>query len=169
MTQKNVVEILAFHRSNSESIDEVLLDKFMASLERALFSPEFEVFQMDFFAGICDQFDENIDENKLEYTAYFRQYVSECEKYIFAHIFDELGRSSDDDNFRAKFFKQNDDEQCHDFDVQFFVNLIQTCGYSVNGQLSDFVDSLTDFAVFRDEVLAHKRDTQNFLLIGVKL
>lgn len=127
-----------------ESGDEVLLvnsdqsdleyDTTVALLEGILINDEFDYVQMEFFQQHCDQFEFG-DENRLEYTDVYRQYIQLIEDFIVS---------------RLKAIKP-------DFDMAKFLSMMNQHKDELNGEVFDILLSLSDFLLFKENILDFKQ------------
>ncbi|KAJ3314650.1 ADP-ribosylation factor-like protein 2-binding protein [Boothiomyces sp. JEL0838] len=122
-------------------------DTVIGELEEILMDEEFLEFQHSFFNKYSHIFTDD-EENKLEYTDIFEKYTAHVEKYIAQRLTANL-----------KWFKME----------EFLEQLKERSSKELEGDVFELLESLGDFNVFKEMMLAHKleKNRQHIDLSGL--
>merc|ERR1739848_777262 len=110
-------------------------DKVIGALEEVVLDDKFSTAQQDFLDKYCEIFEDS-EENKLEYTECFTAYESLGEILLVNGLKERLGDEFDMGRFLKK-VKDNYDRLPYD--------------------LTDMLESFTDFLAFKQLMLDHKK------------
>lgn len=105
----------------------------MEKLQEIVIEPKFEKMQKEFLDKYCDVFEDK-NENKLEYTAIFKQYTELTEKYIESELIKRVPQYKIDD----------------------FYKLLEKRKHQIDEQLLDTLIAFTDFQTFKEMMLDYK-------------
>ena len=94
----------------------------------------FSNFQNDFLEKYYQIFDETQEENKLEYTEVFKQYIATIEEYLGSKLKDQLPW----------------------FEMNAFNQMLMEKKGELEGEIFDVLEDLSDFTSFKDLILSYK-------------
>eukprot|EP00771_Trimastix_marina_P002113 gnl/Trimastix_PCT/3227.p1 GENE.gnl/Trimastix_PCT/3227~~gnl/Trimastix_PCT/3227.p1 ORF type:complete len:154 (-),score=46.72 gnl/Trimastix_PCT/3227:87-548(-) len=120
--------------SGNSSEEDTLFDRTIGKLEDILLDEEFLDFQSRFFEQHCQIF-EDTEENKLEYTPIFEEYVRTMERYIEDRIHQEMP----------------------DFSLEAFAAQLQQRSAEFPEDIFEMIHNLTEFNSFKEMMLANKQ------------
>lgn len=128
-------EVLILSQS---SFADAMFDDATTFLEEIIFSRDFEEYRDKLLMANCELFEDS-DENKLVYTELFNEYVNSIETYLTDKLSNSLPR----------------------FDFSKFYEWLMANKNAVKGDLVDEIYSLTDFMIFKENVLEFKKALNN--------
>eukprot|EP00878_Enallax_costatus_P032064 GHUV01035160.1.p1 GENE.GHUV01035160.1~~GHUV01035160.1.p1 ORF type:complete len:200 (+),score=85.64 GHUV01035160.1:300-899(+) len=130
-------EILAADDGHEQTDSTNKWDCIISALQDVLLDSQFETARSDFCRQHCNQF-EDTQENKLCYTQLFQQYCSLVEGAIDAALTAAVP----------------------DFSMDEFAQMLEERQGELGAEVFDLLMSLSDFDIFKEEMLAQKRDMQ---------
>mmetsp|Transcript_36042 Transcript_36042/g.84521 ORF Transcript_36042/g.84521 Transcript_36042/m.84521 type:complete len:215 (-) Transcript_36042:45-689(-) len=128
------------------SAEDLAFDKIVEVLQEIVLSDEFQAMLRNFGEKHCHEFEDS-EENKLVYTELFKKYSDSIEEYVFGKLAEALPG----------------------FDVASFLEELEARGDSeIDEGVLDLLNSLSDFCVFKQQMLAHKNKEKISLTIQGK-
>jgi len=109
-------------------------DELVGALQDIVLDPEFEEQQREFLEKNCMIFEDE-EENKIEYMGIFKEYQAKLENFIENRLM----------------------EIKPDLNMKKFYNLLETRIEEVDPQLLDMLLTFSDFQMFKEHMLAHKK------------
>lgn len=127
-------EEFEFVNTGGQNKEDDEFDEIVGALQDLVMDPEFEEQQREFLEKNCDVF-EDMDENKLEYTKIFQEYQDKLENYMEKKL----------------------KESKPDLDMAKFILMVEQRIDEIDPQLQDMLLTFTDFQLFKEHMLAHKK------------
>lgn len=120
------------------TVEDEEFDQLVGYLEDVVIGDDFQELQDSFLSEHCDVFNAE-DENKLEYTEIFNQYIVLLEGKITECMC----------------------ERCPGFEMGSFIELIKSRKEEVDCELFDMLASFADFLLFKENMLQYKAQREN--------
>ncbi|CAF1172289.1 unnamed protein product [Adineta ricciae] len=130
---EDVDETFASHKSNDPETEQ--FDQTIGLIEDMIMDDEFRSIQQSFLAKYAHEFDPDLDENKLIYTDIHKEYLTIVEDFVLNKI------------KRAQ----------PNFNLDVFMKQFESRQDELEGEIFEFLLTFTDFVVFKEWMLDHRR------------
>jgi len=137
---EDVDETFASHQSTDPETEQ--FDRTIGLIEDLMMDDEFRSMQQTFLKKYAQEFDPELDENKLIYTDIHREYLTIIEDFVLNKI---------------KRYQPN-------FNLELFMKQLESRQEELEGEIFEFLLTFTDFLAFKEWMLDHRRSSSLPLL-----